>query len=179
MAGLHEIVSPEELELVVSFFDLSYFARFFRTLSPADGFEFVSKYYEFVGDVIEKDGGIVIKFIGDAGLVAYPGDRADQAVRHLRELKDEGDEWLQSHGADCRHVIKAHVGPVMCGPIGTRREKRLDVLGETGNTAALLKSNGFAITPQLFRKLTADTRKLLKKHTPPVTYIPLEERHRD
>ena len=179
MSRLHEITSPLELELVVAFFDLTRYARFARTLSPSDGFEFVSRYYEFVGDVVEKDEGVVIKFIGDAGLIAYPGDKADQAVWHLKELKGKGDDWLQSYGADCRHIIKAHVGPVMCGHVGPRRAKRLDIFGQTVMTAALLKSNGFAITPQLFRKLSADTRKLLKKHTLPVTYIPLEERHKD
>ena len=177
MTGLNEIESPLELELVVSFFDLTRFGRFARTLSSSTLFEFMSRYYEFVGDVIERDGGIVIKFVGDAGLVAYPGDKADTAVCHLKELKERGDEWLQSHGSECRHVIKAHYGPVMCGPLGTKREKRFDVFGETVMTAAVLNSIGLAITPQLFRKLKPDTRKLLKKHTPPITYIPVEERH--
>ena len=39
--------------------------------------------------------------------------------------------------------------------------------------------NGFTLTPQAFRQLNPDTRKLFKKHTPPVTYIPLEELHGD
>lgn len=65
----------------------------------------------------------------------------------------------------------------MAGPIGTRNDKRLDVFGETVNIAAMLKANGIAITPQVFRKLEPETRKLFKKHTPPVTYIPVEERH--
>jgi len=179
MSKLNEITSPVEQELVVSFFDLSGFARFTRGLSPYDGFKFISKYYEFVGDVLEKDEGCVIKFMGDAGLVAYPGDKVDAAVCDLKELKDKGDEWLQSHDASCRHIIKAHFGPVICGTIGTKREKRFDLFGETVMTAAVLKSNGFAITTQLFRKLNSDTRKMFKKHTPPVTYIPVEERHKD
>ena len=126
MTGFDKIESPVEVELVVSFFDLTRFARFARPLSPGGMFDFMSRYYEFVGDIIERDGGIIVKFIGDAGLVAYPGDRADLAVCHLKELKDRGDEWLRSQGAECRHVIKAHYGPVMCGPLGTKREKRLD-----------------------------------------------------
>jgi hypothetical protein len=43
----------------------------------------------------------------------------------------------------------------------------------------LLKTQGFAITPEVFRKLTPETRKLFKKHTPPVTYIPIGHPHRD
>jgi hypothetical protein len=49
----------------------------------------------------------------------------------------------------------------------------------TVNIAATLKSNDLAITPQLFRRLNPDTRKLFKKHTPPITYIPVNESHQD
>ena len=63
--------------------------------------------------------------------------------------------------------------------MGTRDERRSDLFGNTVNTAALTKSNGMAITPQVFRKLDKETRALLKKHTPAVTYIGVGERHRD
>lgn len=66
----------------------------------------------------------------------------------------------------CGHYFKAHFGPVMAGPIGIRNDKHLDVFGETVNIAAMLKANGIAITPQVFRKLEPETRKLFKKHTP-------------
>ena len=46
-------------------------------------------------------------------------------------------------------------------------------------TAAVLKSNGFTITPQIFRKLGPETRKICRKHTTPVVYIPTEERHQE
>ncbi len=97
----------------------------------------------------------------------------------LRRLQAVGDAWLADHDTPCRHIIKAHVGPVYCGQVGTRMEKHFDVFGETVMTAALLPSHGLAITPQLFRQMGPSTRKLFKKHTPPVTYIPVEERHQD
>jgi class 3 adenylate cyclase len=86
---------------------------------------------------------------------------------------------MESRGIPCRHRIKAHFGAAVCGPIGTKTEKRFDVYGQSVNTAATLKSNGMAISPQVFRKLDPETRKLFKKHTLPVTYIPVEESHRD
>ena len=46
-------------------------------------------------------------------------------------------------------------------------------------TAAVLKSNGFAITPQVFRKLGPEMQKIRREHTPPVVYIPTEERHQE
>jgi len=170
---------PEDRQLLVAFFDLTSFARFAQSRSSREVFDTLSDYYEFVGNLVEGSGGKVIKFIGDAGLVVYPEDKVNAGVLALKELKDRGDAWLEDRGTPCRNVVTIDFGPVVTGPIGTRSEKRLDVFGHTVNTAATLRSNGFAMTPQVFRKLAPDTRKRFKKHTPPVTYIPVEAAHRD
>ena len=177
MPHLRDTSSPTELPLLVSFSDLTGFHRFCMNEDPQALFDIVSSYYAFVGDIIETSGGTVVKFIGDAVLIVYPEEAVEAGVLALRELQSSGDEWLAKRGAPSRHIIKAHFGPIWCGPVGTRSEKRFDVLGQTANTAAVLKSNGFAMTPQVFRKLGPDTRKIFKKHTPPVVYIPVEERH--
>jgi adenylate cyclase len=169
----------DEQALVVAFFDLTGFWRFSRAHPPHDVVSTLATYYELVGDLVEEAGGKVVKFIGDAGLLIYPAAEADRAVVGLQHLKAAGDAWLADHDWSCRHIIKAHVGPVYCSQVGTRQEKHFDVFGETVNTAAALPSHGLAITPVLFRQLGPSSRKLFKKHTPPVTYIPVEERHQD
>ncbi len=179
MTRLADITSPTELRLLVSFSDLTGFFRICLTEDPEDLFDLISSYYTFVGDIIEPSGGTIVKFIGDAALIVYPEEALEAGVLALRELQRSGDEWLKGRGASSRHIIKAHFGLIWCGPMGTRSEKRFDVLGQTANTAAVLKSNGFAITPQVFRRLGPETRKIFKKHTPPVVYIPTEERHQE
>jgi len=57
-------------------------------------------------------------------------------------------------------------------------DKRFDVFGHAVNIAALLTSDGLALTPQVFRRLTPQTRRHFKKHTPPISYISVEDRHR-
>ena len=54
-----------------------------------------------------------------------------------------------------------------------------DIYGEAVNIAAVLQSNGLTLTAQVFQKLDSSTRQLFKKHTPPITYIPVEEAHAD
>jgi len=179
MIDIKEITSPVKLDLVIAFSDLTFFSRLTHSKTMDELFQFLFDYYEFVGEIIENSGGTVIKFIGDAVLISYPGELADNAVLGLRELINMGDSWLNDKGMNTRHIIKAHYGPVICGLVGTKGNKRVDIFGETVNGAALLKSNGFAIAPQLFRKLSSDVRKLFKKHTPPISYIPIEERHKD
>ena len=174
-----DIQTIEEQELVVAFFDLTGFLRFSRAHTAVEVFSWLDSYYEFVGDLVSEAGGRVVKFMGDAGLLVYPAEGADGAVVNLFHLKNVGDRWLAEHEASCRQIIKAHVGPVICGPLGTRTEKRFDVISETVNTTAILSSHGIAITPTLFRRLGASSRKLFKKHTPPVRYIPVEESHQD
>ena len=128
---------------------------------------------------MEEAGGKVVKFMGDAGLLIYLVAAAERAVVRLRRLQVVGDACLADHDTPCRHIIKAHVGQVYCGQVGTRAEKHFDVFGEIVNTAALLPSHGLAITPSLFRQLGPSTRKLFKKHIRRSKYIPVEERHQD
>jgi len=177
MTTLKSISTPTETNLLIAFSDLTLFSKYARAHSDRELFDLMSEYAEFVGDVIEGAGGIVLKFIGDAVLIVFPEDTVDPGVQALRKLKDEGDAWMKDRGIPCRHVIKAHFGPVICGRIGIKSEKRLDIFGHNVNIAATLKSSGIAVSPQVFRKLEPETRKQFKKHTPPVTYIPVEESH--
>ena len=179
MTILDEITTPQETELLVAFFDLTNFLRFAQDHSAQEMFDTLSAYFEYVGDLVEDSGGKVVKFIGDEGFIVYPTENIDRGVLALMDLKTKGDAWLAERNIPCWNVVQAHFGPVICGPVGTRSDKRFDVYGETVNTLAQLKSDGFAMTPELFRKLDADTQELFKKHTPYVTYIPLGERDKD
>ena len=179
MTDLKTLPSATEKNLLVAFFDLSRFMRDVRPLSSHELFNLMSDYYEFVGDIIEQGNGTLVKFIGDATLVVFDEDNVDNGVLTIKSLKEQGDAWLANRGLGARHIVKMHFGPVTCGPIGTKFEKQFDVFGETVNTAATLSANHLAITPQVFRKLSAETRKHFKKHTPPITYIPVDEMHRE
>lgn len=167
------------IEALVASSDLSNFARFARQLSEIDLFAMLSQYYELIGDIIGRANGRVIKFTGDANLLLFPSDSIDEGVLALLSLKEKGDEWLNRKNIPSRHHLKAHFGSVVCGEIGTRKDKRFDIFGSTVNTMFLQKTYGFSMTPQLFRKLSNDTRKHFKKHTPPVTYILIDEPHKD
>jgi adenylate cyclase len=80
MIDLKEITSPVKLNLVVAFSDLTYFTRYTNSKTIEDLFSIISEYYELVGDIIEQSGGSIIKFIGDAILISYPGEHSDNAA---------------------------------------------------------------------------------------------------
>jgi adenylate cyclase len=177
MHAFDAIQTPQQRDVLVAFSDLSAFTRVVQDLGEGEAFALMAEYYELVGDIVASGGGKVVKFIGDAALLVFPADGVDAGVLVLRALKEQGDQFFASRDKPCRHVIKVHFGPVCCGPIGTRDDKRFDLFGQAVNIAALLSSNGLALTPQVFRRLAPETRQYFKKHTPPITYIAVADRH--
>ncbi len=177
MSRAFENSKPAESEFLVVFCDLTGFSRMSTAKTGMEIFDFLSSFYEKAGDAVESAGGKVVKFMGDAFLAAFPADRAEDGILALLGFKEGFDAMMSEAGVQSNLVVKAHFGPAVSGMVGTRKDKRFDLFGGTVNTAAMLKSSGFAITPQAFRKLGTAARKKFKKHTPPVVYIPLSERH--
>jgi len=163
-----------EHPLVIAFTDLIGFAKQSTRVSDAELAEHIDGYYARVTTRITGAGGHVVKFIGDGALVVFHRAAADAAVAAILELKHEIDEWLAELGWDCRLTAKVHVGDVIVGPFGGK----LDVIGREVNAAAMLDSTGVALSVPAFRALGADMRTRFHKHTPPVTYIRLEDPRR-
>ena len=165
-------------ELLIVFVDLSTYTQDARrTNDDARVADVIDAYYERIADGTREAGAQILKFMGDGALLVFPRDRADDAVAALLETKDSIDCWLAGERWESRLVVKAHAGTVVAGGFGARGEKRFDVMGDEVNVAARLLTRSFAISAQAFRLLSPDTRKRFKKHTPPITYIPVEDRH--
>jgi class 3 adenylate cyclase len=83
-----------------------------------------SRYHETARDVLERHGGTVEKFIGDAVMAAFgiPVVHEDDAVRAVRaavELRDElarlNDEFEADHGIRIRVRTGVHTGEIIAG----------------------------------------------------------------
>lgn len=177
--SLVSLSAPTEIDAFVAFSDLTVFMKSTAKLPPRELFDLMSDWAAIVGDVVESSGGHVVKFMGDAAMMAWPVEKSDAAARALLELNRRVDELMEKRGYPCRMRSGAHAGPVTAGPFGTKREKRFDIYGETVMIAASVTSHGVALTAEAFRKLKPESRTLFKKHTPPVRYIPVDEKHRD
>jgi len=163
-----------EHSLVIAFLDLRGFAAQSARISDAELAEQIDAYYVRIADHVTRGDGHVVKFIGDGALVVFHREAADAAVGALLELKGDVDSWLAAIGWDCRLTIKIHVGEVIVGPFGGK----LDVIGREVNAAAMLDSTGVALSVPAFRALGRELRTRFRKHTPPVTYIRLEDPRR-
>jgi class 3 adenylate cyclase len=163
-----------EQSLLVVFADLTRYSAQAMCVTDVELAERMSVYYALVTSRIEAASGRVVKFIGDAVLAVFPEADVVRGVDAMLALKEEVDAAFTRDGWMCRLIVKAHFGPVIAGDFGGR----FDVLGKHVNAAAMVDSTGVALSANAFRKLSADARKRFKKHTPPITYIRVEDAHR-
>jgi adenylate cyclase len=153
MEPFNDVNAPTERSLLVAFTDVTGFAKEFQNRTNREMFDLMSQFYELIGNEVKASGGKVVKFMGDAALLVYPEENAKRVVEALQQLSATADNWLKAHGLSGELRVRAHMGPVICGPLGTASEKRFDVLGDTVNVTALLHPNGFILSPELQRHL--------------------------
>lgn len=175
MSHWTELRLPAEQELLVGFYDLTGYTRHAEKTEALDLLATMAGYFALTGKIIDDAGGRLIKTLGDAGLAAFPADLVDAGIRAFRALRLDGDEWLARRGYKSQAIAKLHVGPVALGMVGAPGREIIDVYGKTVNIAAALPSTGLAITPAVFRRLAPATREQFKKHTPPISYIGIDD----
>ncbi len=167
-----------EVPLLVVFTSFNRFTAQIDRLEDAEVARVMAAYYALAGSAIRAAGGRVVKFIGDATLAVFADGHVDAGVLAMLKLKDVSDRFMAEQGWDCRLVAKAHFGPVAAGNFGADDDRRYDILGKTVNITVRLESQGVALSAEAFRQLGPDVRKRFKKHTPPMTYIRVEDKHR-
>jgi adenylate cyclase len=167
-----------EVPLLIAFVDLTRFFLQSQRVSDTELADTLDAFYECVSARIDKSGGRVVKFLGDAALVVFPEDAVDRGVEALLETKDAVDDLMESRRWDCRLTVKAHFGTTVAGPFGGAGAKRFDVIGKAVNTTATLEGSGVTLSVSAFRKLGPELRRRFRKHTPPITYIRLEDPRR-
>jgi adenylate cyclase len=96
-------------------------------------------------DIVDRNGGIVNKFLGDGFLALFgaPFDdpnAAERAVAAAREMLAAIEE--QNAGSDwpLRIGIGLHLGNVVAGNVGSPRRKEYTVIGDTVNLASRIET---------------------------------------
>jgi class 3 adenylate cyclase len=169
---------PCEQELLIGFYDLTGYTRQAEASEPRPCSSSMSGYFALTGGIIDEAGGRLIKTMGDAG---WSPSREPRRRRRANAAggASPGPRLAGASGWRSRVVVKLHLGPVAIGRVGSPGEEIIDVYGKTVNVAASLPSAGLAMSPAVFRSLEPATRQLFKKHTPPVTYIGVDDARPD
>ena len=167
----------QEVELLLAFVNLNGYTAQVSRLPELDVARVMSGYYALVDELVVARGGRVVKFIGDAALVVFPAGLADAGVDTVLALADEIGRFMHNEGWECRPIAKVHYGTVAAGVFGGGAAARYDVLGKAVNLTARLESSGVALSAEAFRRLDPAMRQRFKKHTPPITYIRVDDAH--
>lgn len=131
--------SGERREVTVLFVDLRGYTRFSERHPPEDVVAMLNRFFSIVVAVVNREGGWVNKFEGDAALCLFgaPQDEPDHAARALRAAAsipaelDHADEPL-------RAGIGVATGDVIAGFIGTPERFEYTVIGDVVNLASRL-----------------------------------------
>ncbi len=137
--------STEHRLVSVLFLDLAGFTPFTEANDAEDVRAFISRYFDHSKEIVERFGGVVDKFIGDAVMAIWGAERAEEddaerAVRAGLELVD----MVSKLGAEAGHPEMAARAGIMTGEasVGPGGNDQGLILGDIVNTASRLQSIG-------------------------------------
>ena len=141
----------------ISFTDISSYSTIIENMSPEVAVKLLNEYFTKMHDVIEKHGGQILNYIGDAIMVVFgaPDSLSDHEVRavecaiemrkELRNLNkiwddNESSRYWKNHGIK-KITIRTgiHTGSVIAGNIGSERMLQYSTIGDVVNVASRLE----------------------------------------
>jgi adenylate cyclase len=159
--------ASETRHVAVMFVDIRGFTAAAKSRTPHEVVARLDRSFAVLVDIVDRNGGIVNKFLGDGFLALFgtPFDDPQAANRALTagremlvatEADNAGSDWPLRIG------IGLHLGDVVAGNVGSPRRKEYTVIGDTVNFAsrieALNKDHGsqLLISDALYRAVGAD-----------------------
>lgn len=109
----------------------------------------LADYYALVAHAAASAGGRVIKVMGDAALVTFPGGCVREAVEAMRLLQASGTNLWRGFDDRCRVEVKVGAGAVVCGQFGPPGDERLDVYGDALNQLFKGAWGEFVLMPEV------------------------------
>jgi adenylate cyclase len=131
--------------VAVMFVDIRSFTAAARQRTAAEVVQRLDRAFEVLVEIVDRNGGIVNKFLGDGFLALFGApledpDAGQRAVTAAREILQAMEQ--QNGGSDwpLRLGIGIHIGQVVAGNVGSSRRKEYTVIGDTVNFAARLEA---------------------------------------
>ena len=158
-AGVDALVmAGEEREICVLFADLRGFTRMAESRLPYDVVFLLNRYFEAMGEAIERVGGIANQFTGDGvmalfGVTSGPQRGAREALTAARDMQralaNLSAELREELPESLRLGIGIHSGSTVVGHMGRGVATYLTAVGDTVNTASRLQDQTKHFTCQL------------------------------
>jgi adenylate cyclase len=137
---------PSEMRTVcVLFLDIRGFTAMTRERAAAETVALLNAFFAEMVAIVDRDGGIINKFLGDGFLALFGAPLADDAAaEHAlaagREMLRAVDAWNRARPQWALRVgIGIHMGEAVTGTVGSPQRKEYTVVGDTVNLAARLE----------------------------------------
>ena len=144
-------VAGEQRNITVLFCDIQGFTSLSETKPPKEVLHSLNLFFSQVSQIIESNGGVIDKYIGDAVMAIFGAPQDDpnhaaNAVRAGLEICGQAGALTESliakSGVPCQFGVGIHSGPVVAGNIGSSSRFNYTVIGDTVNVASRLESFG-------------------------------------
>jgi class 3 adenylate cyclase len=141
-------VGGEKKKVTIIFTDIRGFTTLSETLNPHDLIGLLNSYFAELLPIIDKNGGVLDKFIGDAMMIVFgtPLAKEDDALRAVKtglEIQAKVKALNVAREREGRdHItmgIGINTGNVIAGNVGSEDRMEYTVLGDAVNVAARLE----------------------------------------
>jgi len=164
----------EEREVTILFSDLRDFTSWSEKLPPGEVLALLNRYLDRMSGIVERHGGVVDKYIGDAIMALYgapisAADDADRAIATAREMDAALIELNRELVAEGRAPLAFGVGintaRVVAGNMGSKTRLNYTVIGDGVNLASRLE--GLTKDPAYQTRIIISEATLKAAHHPP------------
>ena len=144
-----EALGGQAVDATVLFSDIRSFTTHAEHLGPQGTVAMLNDYFTLMVDIIQREGGMLDKFIGDAimagfGVPVAHEDDTDRAVRAAIGMISELRRWNAQRAAEGRAPIDIGVGlntdAIVAGNIGSKKRMDYTMIGDGVNLASRLES---------------------------------------
>jgi len=137
-----------EKYLLILFADIQGFTPFAESLLPYDVIHALNLYFQTVGEVLERHGGVINNYMGDGFMALFEADDpAEGALRAVTAGLDmlEAVGKLKPYFEEIYHNsfkirIGLHFGQVVAGKLGSPGNRKMTVIGDTVNLASRIEA---------------------------------------
>jgi adenylate cyclase len=159
-----------EKYILILFSDIQGFTPFAENLPPYDVIYALNLYFQKVGEVIARHGGVINNYMGDGFMALFetddPNEGALRAVRAGLELIGAIQELkpylLELYNKTFQIRVGLHYGQVVAGKLGSPGNKKMTVIGDAVNFASRIEAANKQAGTQFL--ISTDTYTLVREH---------------
>ena len=149
LAAGNEVLGGASVTATILFSDIRGFTTLTEELGPHATVSLLNEYFEIMVDCINREGGMLDKFIGDAimagfGIPVAHDDDEDRAVRTAVAMIRSLAAWNVTRANEGKKPVNIGIGlntdDVVAGSIGSQKRTNYTIIGDGVNLAARLES---------------------------------------